>query len=113
MSWSARARGTRLQRAASAAAADRRPHARQDNCSFHRYETGALAEYLLSCYNVRIVYLPPYSPEKNPIESAFNVFKFHLRRSNCKSVIDACREAWSHVNLRLAHSFYKGCGYIS
>jgi hypothetical protein len=62
---------------------------------------------------VRLVFLPPYSPEKNPIESGFNVFKFHLRRGRrTDDVVTACMEAWSHVTMRMAYGFYKGCGYI-
>jgi len=31
---------------------------------------------------VRLVYLPPYSPDFNPIEEMFSAFKAHIRRNN-------------------------------
>ncbi|KZP02957.1 hypothetical protein FIBSPDRAFT_769665, partial [Athelia psychrophila] len=31
---------------------------------------------------IRIVYLPPYSPDLNPIEEAFSKIKHYLRRHN-------------------------------
>lgn len=33
------------------------------------------------CLGCRIEYLPPYSPDFNPIEQAFSVIKSHLRRN--------------------------------
>jgi len=84
----------------------------QDNCKFHRYEAGELAAYLLNLYGVRIVYLPPYSPELNPIENAFNVFKFYLRRSEEPTLLQACMDAWSRVTLPKTYGFYTGCGYL-
>ncbi len=83
----------------------------QDNCRFHRYDSGHLAEYVLNLHGVRLVYLPPYSPELNPIESAFNVFKFHLRQSDCDGLLEKCFDAWGHVGERSARGFYRGCNY--
>ncbi len=69
-------------------------------------------EYLLALHGVRLVYLPPYSPELNPIESAFNVFKFYLRQSPFKDLQVACADAWSHIDARCVRGFYKGCDLI-
>ncbi|KIO16867.1 hypothetical protein M407DRAFT_53996, partial [Tulasnella calospora MUT 4182] len=33
-------------------------------------------------------YLPPYSPDLNPIEEAFSKIKSHLRRYGCPSAYD-------------------------
>jgi transposase len=35
---------------------------------------------LVDCANVRLKYLPPYSPDLNPIEEAFSKIKHFLRR---------------------------------
>jgi len=70
-----------------------------DNCSIHHVE--GVAErcaqkyvdlvrdihsccrltYVLICRGVRLVYLPPYSPDFNPIEEMFSAFKAFIRRN--------------------------------
>ena len=84
----------------------------KDNCKFHRYGPGETLDELCRMYGVKLVYLPPYSPELNPIESAFNVFKFHLRKSTCEDLVLAMVLAWSRVDMRCARGFYHGCGYL-
>lgn len=49
-----------------------------DNCSIHH--GGRVAE-LAKARGVRLLYLPPYSPDFNPIEKAFGILKAHLRRN--------------------------------
>lgn len=44
---------------------------------------------------IRLVYLPPYSPEFNPIEEAWSKFKAWLRKMRARSV-DALRRAVEH-----------------
>lgn len=48
-----------------------------DNASIHKYEP-----FLELCrlFDVRILYLPPYSPHLNPIEQFFNILKSELRK---------------------------------
>jgi transposase len=48
-----------------------------DNASVHHSEE--ILE-LVDRYGVRIEYLPPYSPDLNPIEEAFSKIKHFLRR---------------------------------
>jgi hypothetical protein len=36
---------------------------------------------LISSLGCHIEYLPPYSPDYNPIEQAFSIIKAHLRRN--------------------------------
>ncbi len=43
-----------------------------DNASIHK---GREIEQLAETYNVRIAYLPAYSPDLNPIEQAWSVLK--------------------------------------
>ena len=48
-----------------------------DNAHFHRKkQLAALAQK----YSFKILWLPPYSPDKNPIEKKFATFKNWLRR---------------------------------
>lgn len=48
-----------------------------DNCAIHHVD--GVEE---RCHNagVKLVYLPPYSPDLNPIEEAFSAFKAYARR---------------------------------
>jgi hypothetical protein len=50
-----------------------------DNARIHHgYEILELADR----FGVRIEYLPPYSPDLNPIEEAFSQVKSYIRRNN-------------------------------
>lgn len=48
-----------------------------DNCAIHHVD--GVAERCFAA-GVKLVYLPPYSPDLNPIEEAFSAFKAHARR---------------------------------
>lgn len=65
-----------------------------DNCRIHHVvgvEDLCAAQYVLvvCCYfylfychsGVKLVYLPPYSPDYNPIEECFSFVKAHIRRT--------------------------------
>ena len=47
-----------------------------DNASFH---SKAHLNLLAQKYNRRIIFLPPYSPELNPIEKFWHILKHWLR----------------------------------
>ena len=53
-----------------------------DNLSSHKSET---ARKLIEARGARIVFLPPYSPDLNPIEMAFAKFKALLRKAGRRS----------------------------
>ncbi|CAG8799683.1 23326_t:CDS:1, partial [Gigaspora margarita] len=50
-----------------------------DNANIHHHD--GLLEYL-STFGVCVEFLPPYSPDPNPIELAFSVIKNYLKRYN-------------------------------
>ncbi len=65
-----------------------------DNASFHR------KEYLLSIAqknNFKLIFLPPYSPELNPIENFWFVLKHRIKMHIplCSSLNDAVSLAFS------------------
>jgi transposase len=65
-----------------------------DNASIHKScEIYDIAEE----YNVQIIYLPPYSPDLNPIEKVWANFKNILRRIRHKytNIKDAITAAWN------------------
>ena len=47
-----------------------------DNASIHK---GGEIEYIANKYDARIVYLPAYSPDLNPIERAWSVLKSKIK----------------------------------
>jgi transposase len=61
-----------------------------------------------------LVYLPPYSPDLNPIEEAFSKVKQLLRETEArtrKGLIEAMAVVNSAVTAQDAHGFFEHCGY--
>lgn len=81
-----------------------------DNLKLHKEEW---ASHLIKAYGCAVLYLPPYSPETNPIELMFNVLKAKLRKAapDGLEVLRATLEkAWSTVTPEFASSFFAHCG---
>jgi transposase len=89
-----------------------------DNCRTHWGDTETVLRAILGSVGVNLVYLPPYSPELNPIELVFNYFKDYLRR-NCPErhtssrARAAMREAFSSVSAELVRRCYRKCCLLS
>ena len=63
-----------------------------------------------------LLYLPPYSPDFNPIEQAFSKVKGLLRRAEGRTreaLIEAMGRALDTVSARDARGFFGHCGYSS
>jgi transposase len=61
-----------------------------------------------------MLFLPPYSPDFNPIELAFSKIKALLKTAAARTVHrlwDAIREAIDAVSPQDAQSFFTACGY--
>ena len=61
-----------------------------------------------------MLFLPPYSPDFNPIELAFSKMKAHLRKAAARTLPrlwDAIRDAIDAVAPGDARSFFTACGY--
>ena len=74
-------------------------------------------EEVIHACSARIVYLPPYSPQLNPIEKGFGLLKQWLKR-NADHVFRECPELVLDVAMkecinlkRGGHTFYASCGY--
>ena len=72
---------------------------------------------LLEGLGCRIVFLPPYSPDFNPIETAFSTVKSWIRRNrdfmeSCNDPIYALLVACSQITSQMAKSYYEGSIYI-
>jgi transposase len=61
-----------------------------------------------------VLFLPPYSPDYNPIEEAFSKIKGLLRKARARTkeeLIEAMGTAISEVTAEDAWGFFEHCGY--
>ena len=82
-----------------------------DNLSAHK---GARVRELVEGRGCELIYLPPYSPDLNPIEQAFSKMKALMREAGVRTreaLIRAMGEALSAVTLQDAYGFFRHCGY--
>jgi len=82
-----------------------------DNLSAHKSER---ARVLLEERGSQLLYLPPYSPDLNPIEQAFSKIKGALRKAGARTregLIEALGAAISAVTSGDARGFFKHGGY--
>ena len=62
----------------------------------------------------KLLFLPPYSPDFNPIEMAFSKIKAWLRNAAPRTVellSDAIAEAIDNITSQEAHNFFAAAGY--
>jgi transposase len=63
---------------------------------------------------VRVLYLPPYSPDLNPIESGWALQKQHVRRyapRTAAALVRVARRARFRVTSKHAANWFAHCGY--
>ena len=90
-----------------------------DNASIHKID--GIRE-LVEDRGARLLYLPSYSPDFNPIELAFSTIKQWLRlnrdrvnqelQSRDGRIYDIFWEAVHSVTAKQARGWYKHCGYV-
>ena len=82
-----------------------------DNLTAHK---GERIRELIEQRGCELLYLPPYSPDFNPIEEAFAKIKGLLRKAEARSreaLLETIGAAISAVNDRDARGFFEHCGY--
>ena len=82
-----------------------------DNLSVHKSARARAAVEAAGC---RLVFLPTYSPDLNPIEQAFAKCKAALRKAAPRTfaaVVDAVGRALAAVTEADARAFYRDAGY--
>ena len=82
-----------------------------DNLSSHK---GSRIRELIEGRGCELLYLPPYSPDLNPIEEAFAKLKTLLRRAGARTretLIEAMGRALDAVTASDARGFFKHRGY--
>lgn len=82
-----------------------------DNLSSHKSEE---VREIIEAAGARLLYLPPYSPDLNPIEMAFAKLKAHLRKAAERSML----ALWDRIGLILdtfspdeCENFFRHAGY--
>ena len=82
-----------------------------DNLGAHM---GKRVKELMERRGCALLYLPPYSPDLNPIEEAFSKIKGLLRQAGARTrdaLVDAMGVALRAVSVRDTHGFFEHCGY--
>jgi transposase len=82
-----------------------------DNLSSHK---GERVRQLIEEKGCELIYLPPYSPDFNPIEGAFSKLKSYLREACARSqdtLMEVIGEALSTISASDALGFFEHCGY--
>jgi transposase len=82
-----------------------------DNLSAHK---GERVKELIEQRGCELLYLPPYSPDLNPIEEAFSKVKRILRKAESRmreALVEAIGAAISAVTAKDARGCFEHCGY--
>ena len=82
-----------------------------DNLRVHKSER---VRELIERTGVEVLYLPPRSPDFNPIEEAFSKIKNLLRKAGARvreALVEAIGMALSEVSEEDALAFFEHCGY--
>jgi transposase len=82
-----------------------------DNLGSHKVEGVRQA---IEAAGARIAYLPPYSPDLNPIEQAFSKLKAHLRKHaerTREKLWDRIGDLIGQYKPTECRNFFKHCGY--
>jgi transposase len=84
-----------------------------DNLSSHKSERAAA---ILKERGAWFLFLPPYSPDLNPIEMAFAKLKAHLRRIGARTIDELWRAVGSICELYTPNecwNYLKEAGYVA
>jgi transposase len=82
-----------------------------DNLGAHRPKR---VRELIEARGCELIYLPPYSPDLNPIEEAFSKLKHTLRKIGARgkeALIEAMGRALGAVSAQDVRGFFTHCGY--
>ena len=84
-----------------------------DNLTAHK---GERVRELIEERGCKLLYLPPYSPDFNPIEEAFSKIKGLLRKGEARTreaLVEAIGMAISAVTTKDARGYFEHCGYCA
>ena len=84
-----------------------------DNLSSHK---GPRVEQLIKAAGAELRYLPPYSPDLNPIEQSFAKIKAHLRTAKERTIpalYERIGRALETFQSREFPNYFRNAGYAS
>ena len=84
-----------------------------DNLATHRNVEAAKAIKQAGCW---FLYLPPYSPDLNPIEQAFSKLKAHLRKVGARTfteLFNALRDICGMFMSAECWNYFQAAGYVA
>ena len=84
-----------------------------DNLSSHK---SAVAQALLKAQGNWLLFLPPYSPDLNPIEMAFSKLKAHLRRMKARTsdtLFETVEEACELFPQQECQKYFRAAGFVA
>jgi transposase len=84
-----------------------------DNLTAHK---GDRVKELIEERGCKLIYLPPYSPDFNPIEEAFAKIKALVRKAEARTreaLVEAIGRGISMVTAEDAQGFFDHCGYTT
>ncbi len=84
-----------------------------DNLATHKNAAAAKAMQNAGCW---FLFLPPYSPDMNPIEMAFSKLKAHLRRIGARTftdMFDAIAEICNLYSPEECWNYFRAAGYVA
>ncbi|CAD6892666.1 unnamed protein product [Tilletia laevis] len=79
-----------------------------DNCPTHK---GVEVRRVVQEAGCNLIFLPPYSPDLNPIEFAFSSIKRHLRRHPANDELDLVQACYNAVTKEHAKAYFQASGY--
>jgi len=80
---------------------------------FHLEFTIVTIYLLVFPLECKLIFLPPYSPDLNPIEQAFSSIKSYLRRYWQDQTLSVMDRACQNINPEKAWAFFRASGYIA
>lgn len=83
-----------------------------DNLNVHKRE---VAQRLIEARGARLEFLPPYSPDLNPIEKCWAKAKAVLRKLKARTfdeLLDALCSAFASITLEDMQAWFAHCGYL-
>jgi transposase len=83
-----------------------------DNLNVHKSE---IARHAIEARGARLEFLPPYSPDLNPIEKCWSKIKTVLRRLKARTLdelVEAFNVAFQSITPEDARAWFAHCGYL-
>ena len=83
-----------------------------DNMRSHHAKT---VKNLLDEKHIQYLYLPPYSPDYNPIENMWSKIKANMRKQKVRTAAllsEAIRKAFSTIRISDCMGWFRACGYV-